>query len=597
MQGTTMQGTTTQASAAPQSTGQHKRRSFRPARIFALLCAMAALLFLCSCSNNSRQLPRVRMVAELMPNGSLRITEEVSYNLGQGVYSISHALEGYRASDITDLSATGRMADGNRVTFAQHDQAALGDSASLVATPTDGTHVLLTLYHPFSAASGVTTLTFRYTLHNMAIRYTDAGTFTWAPLGARGWDVSIDAWSARIVMPMRADAPPEVTLLAAPANAKLDQFSDGFQLSASQVKAGAHASIRVDFEPSILLYVPVTQGQPLDSIRSEDAAEAGRRAALGYGWLGFCALALCAFVLWIRLRVDRDPALLPERMRQGQLLGVTAPAELSTLVQQVGSVGHRDVIAMLLHLIHRNHLALLRPSSGLTLTRDTMDQARIIRLHAPRDTLLDGEFFLIHWFIDSIGDGKSVTLEQIRRVPRDRFFNDYRVWKQLVNEQIAQRPWFRDLRHQRTALLALGALMVVGTPVMLALGALPLAWAGLPLGAAVIAYALLMRRRTPAAAMEAQRWQSLRDQLETGVLHGASTIAQWERILLYAEAMGMGPQAATALQNAVGAEVAGEAPPWPDAHESTFLAWPLLEYAGQLEYWFELFCQAIMPLR
>ena len=584
---------------------KHRRLPRAAACALALLCAVGPLFFLSACSISRHQLPKVSVVAELQPDGSLRIAEEITYELTAGVRSISHSLEAAHAGDIADVSAAAHLADGQRVRFALRDHAELGDSGALVARPADESHLLLTLYHPFtlpnaSSAVAAVTVTYSYTLRGVAQRYSDAGTFTWEPLGSRGWDVPIAQWSARVALPARPEDRLDVTLLHAPPRAAFTRLSDGVMLSAQSVRAGTRAALRVDFAPEVLVYTPITPGEPLAALRAEARHTAIQRSALGYGWAALCALSALGLGAWFYHRGERkrkNPGPQPPKPRQEAMLGVTAPAELSTLVPLAGGVGPRDVAAMLLHLVHRNHLALLPPDTGLPLTRETMDQARLIRLPAPRDTLLDGEFFLIHWFVDTLGDGKAVTLEQIRRAPRAAFDSDYRVWRQLVNEQIAQRPWFEDLRAERKALIALGGALLVGTPAMRALDALPVAWLGAPIGAATIAYALRVRRRTASAALEVRRWRSLRVQLLAGSVHGASTIAQWERILLYAHAMGIGPQAAAAMQAAVAAEAKGEAPAWPDAREATFMAWPLLEYPGHLARWFELLCAAIMPIR
>jgi len=539
----------------------------------------------------------VSVVAELQPDGALRIAEEVTYELGAGVRSISHALEvlyPYPAR-ITDVSASARLADGRRVQFVQRDHAEVGDTAALVARPADKIHLLLTLYHPFTppnAASSVAvvTVTYSYVLRDVARRYSDAGTFIWRPLGFRGWDVPISQWSARIALPIRAEDRLDVALLHAPPGAVLTRLSDGITLSGRSVRAGARAAIRVDFAPEILVHMPVMPGEPLADLRAAARQIEIRSALLGYGWLALCLLASLGLAAWFHHRKGIH-------VPSAAALGVTAPAELSTLVPLAGGVGLRDVTAMLLHLVHRNHLALLPPDSGLPLTRETMDQARLIRLPAPRDKLLDGEFFLIHWFVDTLGDGKAVTMEQIRRVPRATFEGDYRVWRQLVNEQIAQRPWFEEMGKRRKALAALGVGLLLGTPAILAMGGLPVASLGVPIGLMTIAYARRMRHRTASAALEVKRWRSLRAQLQAGRVQGATTLAQWERILLYAHAMGIGQKAAMAFQAAVAAEVKGEAPAWPDAREATFMAWPLLDYPGHLARWFELLCGAIVPVR
>lgn len=563
----------------------------RATRRLAILAMAAILLSLAGCASPAASHPRVVMTAQLMPDGSIAVSEAVDYALPGRVRSISRMLEANSSGDITDISVTGRMPDGRIVSFTEHKQGSPGDSGVLVKQDVNDTHMLLTLYHPFPDAEAVFTLTYRYTLLHMAERYTDAGTFTWDMLGGKGWNLPIEQWTARVALPITEQDPLDVSTLKVPGGAQWKRTTDGFSISAAHVRAGARAQVQVTFSPALLTYVPASSTTSLATLRADAQAKHNRSMAVGIAWIAGCWIAALALGYWFYRRVDRDPDVLPPSMRHEPTLGITAPAELSTLMPLAGGISRRDVAAMLLHLIHRNHLALIPPSLGQALTQDTLDQVRIARRPAPEDTLLDGEFFLIHWLIDTIGDGRSVTLAQIRRTPRSRFRSDYRVWKRLVQTQIAMRPWFENLSPHREILFGLGCVLALGTPLIALAGSAPLAWWALPAGTLLAAYALRMRRRTPAAALEVQRWKRLRAQLKTNTVRNVRTIAQWERILLYAEAMDIGREAATAMQHTVNSDPSGTS--WPDAREATFLAWPLLEFGRQLPQWFQLFCRSI----
>ncbi len=558
----------------------------------AMLCAMAALLLLCGCSAAAETLPEVRIFAELMPDGSLQVSEQVVYALGARVRSISHTLEAARAEDIEDISVSARLPDGQMVFFRQQESATLSNSEALTMRRTDNTHVLLTLIHPFPVEGGRLMVNCQYTVRNVARRYPDMGTFTWDALGSHGWDADIERWSLHIALPITVQDPLSVARLAMPRHTEFTRGADGLRFAADAVKAGARARVRVDFPATALPYVSYAANQPLAALREQEQAMRNKALMIGTGWAALCLLATAGLSLWFYHRVDKDPRALPPTLRHGPSLGITAPAELSALMPLSFGAGSRDLAAMLLHLVHRNHLTLLPPPTGLPLTRATMDMLRITRRPAPHDTLLDGEFFLIHWLIDTLGDGKSVTLEQIRRAPRKQYRSDYAVWRRLVDEQVAQRPWFENLSPYREILAAVGGVFLLGTPLIALLLHAPRAWWALPVAALTVAYALRMRRRTPAAAMEVQRWRALQAQLKEGTVRGADTIAQWERILLYSEALGAGREAAEALQRAANAEPGGV--PWPDAREATFLAWPLLEYGNRLPRWFELFCEGVV---
>ena len=316
--------------------------------------------------------------------------------------------------------------------------------------------------------------------------------------------------------------------------------------------------------------------------------QAGLARALGWGWASLCALA-CVGLGFACHRWWQRPREEPKERTLPHLTDVTAPAELSALMRLTGGVGPRDLVAMLLHLIHRNHLALMPPPPGLPLDEAAMDQARLFRRPAPRETLQDAEFFLMHWLIDLVGDGQSVSLAELRQAGTSA---DYQVWRRLVRRQILRRPWYEDARRLRALLLAAGGGMVLGTLLCARLGASSAAWLGLAPGTVALAGGACLRKRTPQAQQQVRHWHALLRQLQFGAVPDATTIAQWERVLLYAQAMGVGGQAAQAAQAQLLAATDGM--PWPDAREATFLAWPLLEHPTELARWFTLFCQAVI---
>ncbi len=561
----------------------------RVARWGAILGMAALLCFLSGCGTNKTPIAGVQMHAQLQADGGLAVTEQIEYTLSPRVRNLTHVLE---APEVTDVSVSARPARGETTYFAQQTQGQLGQNGTFVMEQADATRTVLSLFHQFPDGGGTVYVTYRYTLRGLTQRYSDAGTLTWDLLGSNGWEVPIARWSMRLSLPIRQEGRLDIDVIRAPKAAVWNRTTDGIQISAQNVRAGARAQVQLDFAPELLVYVTPQAGPPLANLRAERQADTRHTLLWGISWGGGCLLLMLALGAWYYLRVDRDPRV-PRVAAERGTLGITAPAELSTLIPLAGGVRKRDVVAMLLHLIHRNHLALVPPPAGLPLSQHTMDQVRIARRPAPRDTLLDGEFFLIHWFIDTLGDGQSVSLGAIRNGTRDPLGRDFRVWKRLVNEQIAQRPWFETLSPYREILAAIGGIMAIASVIVARTMAAPLAYCGLGAGVLLVAYALRMRRRTPAAAQEVARWKNLQAKIHKGDVHSIQTIAQWERILLYAQALGLGKQAAVAMQRALNAQPHGEG--WPDAREATFLAWPLLEYGRQLPQWFDLFCRSAQP--
>ncbi len=563
-----------------------RRAWFRFLLLGVLLIALALVLYSCA---TDKPLSRARIYAQLEPNGNLAVTEQVDYDLAPGVLGLARTLD---AGALSDFSASVLMPDGRTVHFMPSASAAPGDSGEMLVRQLGG-RTELTLYERFPAQGGRIIATYRYTIRAITQRYSDGATLTYDALGKQGWPQRIADFSLRVALPLTQNDTVEVLMQHLPRGANWNRSTDGVVVTAHNLPARKRLTMRLDFSSTLLTYQQVLPGQRLADLRAAERDSADRARMLGAGWALLCILAgtgVLGWLYWRGHREESEPT--PYRHQGGPPMGITAPAELSTLMPYAEGVGARDLVAMLLHLMHRNHLALVAPDRRLPLTEENVDQARIVRLPGPRDTLLDGEFFLIHWFIDLLGDGNSVSLGQIRRTPRAQFSTDYKAWRRLVNRQIADRPWFEDMRREKRALMLPGCTMVLGTMILSILGASSWVWIGFPIGAGLIAYAQRMRRRTPAAIREVARWQALAQQIREEKVDRVTTIAQWERILLYAEALGLGHEAAVAMQQAWWES--GQAMPFPDAQQATFMAWPLLEYREGLPRWFDWLCEAII---
>ncbi len=562
-----------------------RRAWFRFLLLGVLLIALGLVLYSCTARQT---LPRARIYAQLEPNGDLDVTEQIDYDLAPGTLGLTRTLD---AATLSDFAASALLPDGRTVQFLPNASAVPGDNGGMIIRQ-KGTETMWTLYQQFPAQGGRITATYRYTIRAITKRFSDGATLTYDALGKQGWPQGIADFSLRVALPLTQNDTVDAVMQRLPRGTTWNRSTDGVVVTGRDLPAGQRLTMRLDFSSTLLIYQQVLPGQKLADIRAAERAATDRARVLGAGWALACILMATGVLGWLYWRRHREePEQTPLRHSGGPPMGITAPAELSTLMPYAEGVGARDLVAMLLHLIHRNHLALVAPDRRMPLTEESVDLARIVRLPGPRDTLLDGEFFLIHWFIDLLGDGKSVTLGQVRRTPRAQFQTDYKAWRRLVNRQIAERPWFEDMRREKRALMLPGGVMVLGTIMLSIMGASSFVWLGLPVGAGLIAYAQRMRRRTPAAIREVARWQALAQQIQDGQVDYVTSIAQWERILLYAEALGLGHEAAVALQQAWWES--GQAMPFPDAGQATFLAWPLLEYREGLPRWFDWLCEAI----
>lgn len=556
-------------------------------RKMALLCAfLLSLLLLPACSlSRDYHLSAYQQTAQVLPDGSLLVDEQATYVFDDESDGLTRQLTAPEGQSIEIESVSWQPANGNATAL----------SASQPAQAEEGTYTLsgqaddltLTIHQP-QAGAAQGTLQVRYTIRTPAERYSDISTIVWAPLGTKGLPNAVDNVALRLVLSVSQAGQVHAAMLQGPGGYNLYAGEGGLQLDYASMPAGDEVLLRVDF-PEVLLSHQAARPEALLTIRSQQQLEALHQLSLGLSWCVACWVLGIALTIYCYHKFDKDPQNV-SAPPSSRMMGVTGPAELSNLMPFSTGAGAHDFSAMLLHLIHRNHLRLYPPRQGLSLNAETIGMARIERLPAPRDTLMDAEYFLIHYLVDVLGDGKSVALSDIRDAKKSEFKKDFRAWRKLVDRQLAGRPWFVRQDSQRIILALLGSILVLGSAFVALVLRAPMAWAGLPPGLWLMCYAFLMRKRTPEAMYEIQIWQTFGRKLEMSGLGRVDSIAQWERILLYAEAMQMGDLAARELAQRVTFGMT-----FPDAGQATFLAWGLLDYPMQLAEWFDLLTDAIRP--
>ncbi|HHV95027.1 MAG TPA: DUF2207 domain-containing protein [Clostridiaceae bacterium] len=118
-----------------------------------------------------------------------------------------------------------------------------------------------------------------------------------------------------------------------------------------------------------------------------------------------------------------------------ELPGEYTPAEMSVLMN-MGYVLPRDIMATLMDLVRKKYLILEEVTvqkKGLLRDKQIKDYKISINPKRSLENLKSHESFLIQWFINEIGDGTSVLMDDITNYSKDKkrardFKSDYDLW-------------------------------------------------------------------------------------------------------------------------------------------------------------------------
>jgi uncharacterized membrane protein len=551
--------------------------------------------------DKSFELPWAGVVADVQPDGSVLVTEKITYDF-------SGSFEGgYREIPLKDgMSVTDVSVSEGGTKYSPGASAELGSSG---APGTYGTANLGNAYRivwHYRASDEERTFTVRYRLNGLAVAHDDVVDVYWQAWGDE-WQEPLDLLGAIMVLPGEPKKG-EVKVFGHPASVSgktsLSPDKVSPTLIASDVPASQFVEMRVVFPRSLLSSTAgarVEQGDGLQEIMNQEAADA--RSAARQAWFvrlqplfGVLLVALSVGILaFVYLRYGREPKVDYSERYEREPPTNDPPAVVGAIITQKPSVGSREFTATLFDLIRRGFLK-AQPVSvkkGGLWGEKTMTDLRVDLgsgdsgslkafegsvLNVARRVLSDGPVNLtdfeerIKWILDRQANHTSyeyfrnaVKREVEARALVERGPSAWLGWVAILLG-LAGTEWFVLSLFIRAA--DVGDL-IVALIFLIGFSFLVLAIAGWVVrrvfGKAGSALNQLWVRRTPKGALLHERWQAFRRYLtDFSRLEESppASLALWERFLVYGIALGVAEQVLQAARLHVPPEIAEEGGPF-----------------------------------
>ena len=238
------------------------------------------------------------------------------------------------------------------------------------------------------------------------------------------------------------------------------------------------------------------------------------------------------------------------------------PAVLSKLMSIQG-VGTKDILATLMDLVRKKYLKVEEISAG------RKKDYRFTRLESETVDLKKHETQLIHWLFYSIGDGKTITLKEIKdyakaSLTQSSFRSNYLKWVKKVGEEFKKYNYFGQSKESIKVTLKTILIEFVVIILLALLGLLlggqwyaffPALFMVIFTGPILIVYGAILKKKTRRGINEYTKWRAFKRFL----LHFSNmkdyeipSIAVWEHYLVYAISLGVAEKVISRLKVALG---------------------------------------------
>lgn len=435
-------------------------------KMIKLLFSMLLLIFIMpilgvKASSRYYEVDEFNITVEILENGDAVVMEEITYNFDGSFNGILRDIDSDRTDGIKDLNV-GVLENGNIVRF----QESGGAGQYVFKMEEEGSLSKLTIYEPSSDEKK--TFYIGYTLVNVAERYNDIGIFNRRIIDS-GWDIPLNNINITVTIPEGAAREDLRVFAHGPLtgeSAIVDNRTFSFTVPSV---GGEFVETLVIFPPELIpestnvfdrdeLQTILTREGRLADEANERREEAQReieeqrkreereRATRPIFGAGIIAALGSIFFMFRKFTKELEPEFEGDYYRE--LPEDYSPAVMSYLLSK-GRTKDDDIMATILDLARKKVIKLtpVKTESGRIFKKEE-DTFELTWLNKEKlDTLLPHEKFLATWFIDEIGGGKSLVIDDLETIMKKQkaalqFKKDYDYFKVKVKDTAEKQGFF-----------------------------------------------------------------------------------------------------------------------------------------------------------
>ena len=408
----------------------------------------------------------------------------------------------------------------------------------------------------FNASDQQRTFTFKYRALDAVKVFTDVAEVNWKVIGA-GWDESARNVKATVHLPVGAEKSQIKAWGHGPLNGNVSIVNGNtIDYTVSGLPSHTFVETRVTFPPALVPQASRrVSNDRLPTILSEEKewanqANAKRRLARAGNAFGVILpfLTLTAgFVLWLIFGKEHKVDTKLDYFRE---LPYDYPPAITGYLWRFGNVEVSDLTATLMDLARRGWLKITetkKEKQGFFGSKIEYDY-ELELLDEPKDKLQNFEAQMIAYFFRTIGNDKTVTMEEVKDYAKSHttsFQGFMKKWKKSIKTAGKKN---RFIEPTGTIMMSVnifvGAAVAITGVVLLTEGMYG-GIVSLVLGITQALFSGLFRRRTKEGAQQLSKWAAFRRFL----LHfsnlkeaAPSSMIIWEHYLVYAVTLGVATQ-------------------------------------------------------
>ncbi|HHW30772.1 MAG TPA: DUF2207 domain-containing protein [Clostridiaceae bacterium] len=483
--------------------------------VFIIICSFT----LCVNAEVSLSIPEWVVDSHLLKSGDLFITEDISFRFESDANGVFREIVLEKTSGVSDIQVEELLGNATKQYKLVKD-AEKGDS-DVFQIINESSSTVIKIFSPAEEGQ-IKTFRISYTVRNVAVKYNDIGELYYIFLGKEN-NTPIGSFRINIKLPENV-ADEHIKIFAhGPLNGEYRKInSNTITLYVEDVPANTFIEGRILFPKEIIpLSSNIQNINNYENILREEASyqrkitedrERREKIKKMLEPVSLLASVIGIFIFIIFLtRFRREKYVYKNDNKNEQFPSIPedcTPAVASYLT--TGSfLGINTVFATILDLIRKGYLKISIIRDEFIKFTDA-DNYIITQVKETDDSLLSHEKYFINWLINEMGNGKSISTQEIEYNSKHsslKFHSSYNKWKTKVGEDAVSKGYYDKSK------TGYGVLCLFFSIALLIIGILTLAYDGtfgivsLIISITLFAYGIaLFYRRSDYGYQQYKKW-------------------------------------------------------------------------------------------
>lgn len=457
-------------------------------------------------------IPQWNTQAQVLENGDLNVTDNITFRFNDYYNGVFREIVVEDNSSIENISVN-EIKDTQKEEYKLVEEAENGDEGVYTIDKESSDSIQIKIFSP--SEDQEKTFQISYSVENIAVRYNDTGELYYKFIGSEN-TTEIDNFSVNVQLPGKINEKCHI-FGHGPLNGEVGILNENtYFMRVKDVPLETFVESRILFPREYISLSSNIQNsngysriiEEESQLQTEILQKQQRREAIGniLSQITIVLSVICTGIFILCLIIFRRKINYIDKDELTIIPEDCTPAVAAVITST--PIDSKTTISTMLDLYRKGYISIDKYEDG------SDDKFVIKKNNKELRDLLSHEKHFIHWFIDDMGDGSSVSSEAIEKFSKENgsdFYNYFTQWHKKINEDAVIKGYYDKSKGKIAAVLIILSILSLISGIGALIFEESIGFVSIPVSITLFAYGIsLIYRRSDYGYEQYKRWMGFK---------------------------------------------------------------------------------------